>query len=76
MTWGNRPALSGAAFGSVVASASATLYSAPLDVSALQGLPGTTRTVAVTSGGTDSLWLWSRNHSNSSYRPVLVLTYS
>ncbi|MDP9434976.1 MAG: DNRLRE domain-containing protein, partial [Actinomycetota bacterium] len=77
LTWNNRPALVGSAFGTITgATATNTAYRAALDVSALQNLPGTTRTVAVTSTGKDSLWFWSRNHSTSGYRPLLVLTYS
>ncbi len=76
VTWNTRPAVESGVLGQVTASAGSTAYRMPLDVAALQGLPGTTRTVAMTSSGTDSMWWWSRQHSTSSYRPVLVLTYS
>jgi hypothetical protein len=76
VTWNTRPAVESGVLGQVTASAGSTAYRMPLDVGALQGLPGTTRTVAMTSSGTDSMWWWSRQHSTSSYRPALVLTYS
>ncbi len=79
LTWRNKPAL-GTALGTVsTATKPGTVYQTPLDASVVQGLAGTTQTVAVTGSSTavtDSLWFWSRNHSTSGYRPLLVLTYS
>ncbi|MDP9417442.1 MAG: DNRLRE domain-containing protein [Actinomycetota bacterium] len=77
LTWANRPAVSATAVGTITgATAASTPYSAELDAQALAGLVGSTRTLAVTNTGTDSLWFWSRNHATAGYRPELVLTYS
>jgi len=46
-----------------------------LDAGALDALPAGDVTLAVSSTGSDSLWLWSRNFTAAAYRPVLTLTY-
>jgi hypothetical protein len=74
LTWNNRPALS-TALGTVSgATATNATYATVLDPSAL--VPGTQVTVAISSGGSDGLSLWSSNFGTVAFRPHLELTYS
>ncbi|MDP9416420.1 MAG: DNRLRE domain-containing protein, partial [Actinomycetota bacterium] len=76
LTWNNRAGVTAGALGSLPAgTAPATGYRIPLTTAAVQQLLGSTRTVAITNTGTDSVWFWSRNHASASYRPRLVLTF-
>ncbi|WP_405754578.1 DNRLRE domain-containing protein [Streptomyces sp. NBC_01020] len=76
LTYSNRPApgpgtlgtLSGATDGS-------TVYSAPLDTTALTPALGSPYSLALTSTGTDPLWLWSREATAAEGTPQLVLTF-
>jgi hypothetical protein len=77
VTWKNRPKLTGSSLGYTP---SHTLpnhaYVFHLSASALRSHAGHATTLALTSGGSDSLWFWSRQHPTPSYHPVLVLVYS
>ncbi|MFI1533063.1 LamG-like jellyroll fold domain-containing protein [Streptomyces anandii] len=52
-----------------------TLYSAALDTSALAPALGGSYDLALTSTGTDALWLWSREAPAAENTPQLVLTF-
>ncbi len=52
-----------------------TLYSATLDTSALSPALGGSYDLALTSTGTDALWLWSREAPAAENTPQLVLTF-
>ena len=76
LTWGSRPAADGPHLGTVVgATTPGTVVETPLDLDALAPVLSGEASVVMTSGGTDSLYVWSRNHPNPGYRPLLVLTY-
>ncbi|MEU7033435.1 LamG-like jellyroll fold domain-containing protein [Streptomyces sp. NPDC046237] len=76
LTYNNRPALdanpigtlSGAVDGSVV-------YSAALDTTAVSAALGSSYGLALTSTGTDPLWLWSSEATAAEGTPQLVLTF-
>jgi hypothetical protein len=74
LTWNTRPSLS-TQLGTL---ASATTLNATYLVGLTpSGIPASTQvTLAISSAGTDSLSVWSANHSFAWYRPQLVLTYS
>lgn len=75
MTWNNRaPGISGiGTIGSDTVPNS--VYTVPVDLGVMRGQLGRSTTLALASSYTDSLWLWSSNHPDASYRPQLVLTY-
>lgn len=76
VTWANRPAPDAAVLGSIVSpSAVQTDYSAALTVAAVGAHLGGTYDLALTSAGTDSAWLWSRNAPGTSGHPQLTLTF-
>jgi hypothetical protein len=76
VTWANRPALGTTELGSISAPATPqTDYSAALTDPALGGRLGGTYDLALTSAGTDSAWLWSRNAPGTSGHPQLTLTF-
>ena len=75
VTWNNRPALS-TTLGSVTAPNAGTAYSATLSASALRSKVGTQVTVAVSGSSSDGIFLASREQSDASRRPQLVLTYA
>ncbi|WP_205739613.1 PQQ-dependent sugar dehydrogenase [Georgenia sp. SYP-B2076] len=77
LNWANRPALTGAALGTLPAGAVPNAaYSAGVSPASLQPFLGTSVSMGITSAGTDRLWFWSREHAAASYRPQLVLTFS
>lgn len=77
INWNNRPTTVGSLLGTLEgATAVNTAYSASLSTSALSSVLGTTQTFRLASTGSDNVRLWSREASSSSYRPVLVLTFS
>jgi glucose/arabinose dehydrogenase len=75
LTWNNRPPLIAGSIGTVANTVPNTVYQIPLSVSAVQAMLGTSTTLALSSTGTDSMWFSSRNATNASYRPQLVLTF-
>ncbi len=76
VTWRQRPAVTTQVLGTIPGGTAVdTTYRTALSTSAISSFGGTTRTLAVTSTGTDHLWFWSRNHANTGYQPKLVLTY-
>jgi hypothetical protein len=77
LTWNNRPALSGALLGTVSgATAANTSYDTTLSTATLSGLLNSSLSFGITSTGTDSLFLWSRNFGTVAQRPQLILTFS
>jgi hypothetical protein len=77
LTWNNRPAINGSLLGSITgATAVNTSYDTTLSPSVLAPLLGTQQSVGISSTGTDSLYLWSRNFSTVTSRPQLILTFS
>jgi hypothetical protein len=52
-----------------------TVYSATLDTKALSQALGGAYDLALTSTGTDALWLWSSEASAAENTPQLVLTF-
>lgn len=73
--YNNRPAVSGAVLGALARGTAAdTAYDIRLDAGALAGRTGSV-TFALEGTGGDSTWLWSREATNASYRPVLSVTY-
>ncbi|MCX4697558.1 LamG-like jellyroll fold domain-containing protein [Streptomyces sp. NBC_01373] len=77
VTYANRPALSPTVLGTLAApDAVSTDYEVALDTGGLDSLLGSTTSVALTSAGTDALWLWSGEYGTTEYRPELVLTFS
>lgn len=76
VTWNSRPPLISGPIGALPGNSSPNAtYGAPLDVEAVRELQGKEHTLALTNTGTDSLWAWSSNHPDASYRPQLLLTY-
>jgi hypothetical protein len=77
VTWANRPALATGSLGTLSApSALQTDYTAALDASALGAHLGGTADLALTSTGTDSAWLWSREAPGTTGHPQLTLTFT
>uniref|UniRef100_UPI00130068BB CBM96 family carbohydrate-binding protein n=1 Tax=Homoserinimonas sp. OAct 916 TaxID=2211450 RepID=UPI00130068BB len=75
VTWNNRPTPIGDQLGALAgAPALNTNYSITLDAARLRALTGQ-QSLALVSGGNDNLRTWSREAANSTYRPVLTLTY-
>ncbi|MDX6312212.1 MAG: hypothetical protein QOF44_1676 [Streptomyces sp.] len=76
VTYNTRPTVSSTVLGTLTgATTISTAYSVPLDISQLTGSLGSPYAVALTSTGTDSLWLWSREVSSTAKQPQLVLTF-
>ncbi|MFC5433798.1 CBM96 family carbohydrate-binding protein [Microbacterium suwonense] len=77
VTWNNRPTSEGALLGALgAAPATNTPYTASLSATGLSGVLGTTQTLRISSTGADNLRLWSSEAPNTTYRPVLVLTFT
>ncbi|MFF7332460.1 LamG-like jellyroll fold domain-containing protein [Streptomyces sp. NPDC008150] len=77
VTYANRPALSSTVLGTLAApNAVSTDYSVALGADGLSALLGSASSLALTSTGTDALWLWSGEIGTADYRPRLVLTFS
>lgn len=76
LTYSNRPAAGSGTLGTLSgATDGSTVYSVPLDTAALSSAPGSSYALALTSTGTDPLWLWSREATASEGTPQLVLTF-
>ena len=76
LTWNNRPALLGSPLGSISnATAISTTYTITLDASQLAAVLNSQISLGMTGSGTDSLWFWSSNHPNASFRPQLQLSF-
>ena len=77
VTWNTRPTGLGATLGTLSgASARNTDYAVTLNAAELSGLLGTTASFAMVSTGGDNLRISSKDSSNASYRPALVLNYT
>jgi hypothetical protein len=76
VTYGNRPALSSTVLGTLTGvTSTSTAYTATLAASQLTGSLGTSYSLALSSTGTDALWLWSRQAPASANAPKLLLTF-
>jgi len=76
LCWSNRPAVGTTVLGSIPAGTmKSTVYTVPLDVSALRSQLGLQTTIAATSTASDGLWFWSRDRG-ATYQPRLTLTFS
>ncbi|MEV6794576.1 LamG-like jellyroll fold domain-containing protein [Streptomyces sp. NPDC051320] len=76
LTYNNRPALGSGTLGTLSgATDGSTVYSASLDTAALSSSLGSSYSLALTSTGTDSLWLWSSEATANDGTPQLVLTF-
>ncbi|WP_435846076.1 CBM96 family carbohydrate-binding protein [Streptomyces diacarni] len=74
VTWAKRPAVGETPLGSLDGAADArTDYDVPLRAGAVQDAAGDTLDLALTSSGSDSLWLWARESGGTG--PKLTLTY-
>lgn len=72
-TYNNRPPISDTVLGTLNGAADLnTVYSIPLDVSWLSSRLGSTVDLAMASGGSDNIWLWSREHSTGGPKLRLV----
>jgi hypothetical protein len=77
VTWNTRPAVTGAALGTLTGpTAVATSYDVALDPSQLGPLLGSSATLALLGTGSDSLWLTSRESPTATARPSLTLTFA
>lgn len=75
-TYNSRPALADEPIGTLSdPSQGSTLYSATLDTDALSAALGESYSVALTSDGSDALWLWSHEGSAAQSTPQLALTF-
>ncbi len=75
-TYTARPALGATPVGTLSGAAQgSTLYSAALDTAALTAALGHSYSVALTSDGTDVLWLWSHEAQAAEGTPQLTLTF-
>ncbi|WP_344258431.1 LamG-like jellyroll fold domain-containing protein [Streptomyces sodiiphilus] len=76
-SWNNRPAVdAGQVLGTLSgADTPGSMHTVPLDTAAVASAPNGEIDLALISEGTTSLWLWSREASQSSYAPQLVLTF-
>ncbi|MDT0306225.1 LamG-like jellyroll fold domain-containing protein [Streptomyces sp. DSM 44917] len=75
-TYATRPTLDDGVIGTLAAPDSpGSVQTVPLDLATLEGALGGSVDLALTSAGTDSLWLWSGEANNAGYRPQLVLTF-
>jgi hypothetical protein len=76
LTWNRRPRITTTTLGTFRgATGRNAAHSAPLAVAKVAKLAGRRATFAVTSRGSDNLWIWSGEAAGKSLRPVLVLTY-
>ncbi|HEY9369456.1 LamG-like jellyroll fold domain-containing protein [Streptomyces sp.] len=76
LTYNNRPALGTGTLGTLTgATDGSAVYSAALSTSALSAALGGSYSMALTSTGTDPLWLWSSEASAAEGTPQLVLTF-
>jgi hypothetical protein len=76
LTYKNRPALGSGTLGTLSgATDDSSVYSASLDTAALSSSLGSSYSLALTSTGTDALWLWSSEATAHAGTPQLVLTF-
>lgn len=76
VAYNSRPALSPTVLGTLGgATTISTSYTVPLDISQLTGALGGSYALALTSTGTDAMWLWSRQAASQANGPRLVLTF-
>ena len=79
MTWNTRiTQTSSGVIGELAgAGATNTAYAVTIRAADLAGLSGQTITMRMSStAGADNLRIWSREATNTSYRPTLTLTYT
>ncbi|GGT72008.1 CBM96 family carbohydrate-binding protein [Streptomyces lateritius] len=76
LTYTNRPALGPTPIGTLTgATDGSAIYSAALNTSAISAALGGSYSLALTSTGTDPLWLWSSEAAAAEGTPQLVLTF-
>ncbi|MER5478464.1 DNRLRE domain-containing protein [Streptomyces sp. NPDC002734] len=76
-TWNTKPALGPSTLGTLTPpSASNSGATAELDVAAVRAALGGDYGMALTSAGTDALWLWSSEAPSAAGTPRLILTFS
>ncbi|MFF7177605.1 LamG-like jellyroll fold domain-containing protein [Streptomyces sp. NPDC008121] len=76
VTYTNRPALGATPIGTLSgATDGSAIYSAALDNAAISAALGSSYSVALTSVGTDPLWIWSSEAAAAEGTPQLVLTF-
>ncbi|MFD4778567.1 LamG-like jellyroll fold domain-containing protein, partial [Streptomyces sp. NPDC058427] len=76
VTYNSRPSLATTVLGTISGAAEvSTGYSVELNAPALGGALGSAYSLALTSGGTDSLRIWSSEVATAAWRPQLVLTF-
>ena len=76
VTYDTRPALAETSVGTLDAPTTpGGVYSAPLDLTAIQAALGGPLDLALTGTGTDSLWFWSREARQAASHPQLLLTF-
>ncbi|WP_326599361.1 CBM96 family carbohydrate-binding protein [Streptomyces sp. NBC_01803] len=75
-TYATRPALGSTVLGTLNApDTPGGSHTVQLDLDTIEAALGSQYDLALTSAGTDSLWLWSGEYSTASYRPQLLLTF-
>lgn len=75
LNWRNRPATSGALGSLRSGTAANRSYDTTLSLTPSRALLGTEATIAISSGGTDELRLWSKDFGTYTKRPQLVLSF-
>jgi hypothetical protein len=76
LTYNNRPALGTGPIGTLIgATDGSAIYSASLNTSAVSAALGGSYSLALTSTGTDPLWLWSSEAAAAEGTPQLVLAF-
>ncbi len=76
-TWNDRPALGTTVLGRIsTATTPSTTFTTPLDRAALASRSGLSTSLSLSTPSSDDLWVWSKDHPDSSYRPALELTYA
>ncbi|MFE9559902.1 DNRLRE domain-containing protein [Streptomyces sp. NPDC006487] len=75
-TYANRPALGGPALGSFAGvPEGSAVHTTGLDKTAVAGALGSAYSLALSSAGTDALWLWSSEAAANEGSPKLTLTF-
>ncbi len=76
MTYSNKPAISGTVLGSVQNRTINTSYDIPLDRTIIQSKAGGLISMAIETASTDGSYFYSKEFTNISGRPVIIINYS
>ena len=77
LTWANRPDVGTTVLGTLTGGTAVNrTFDTALDPAGLAGLLGAPATLTISSTGTDSLYVWSRNTATVANRPLLSLTFT